>query len=113
MIALKSSGSSLAESAVDPTRSQNRTVSCRRSIGREYLAVVTTTGGSTRNLVPQSPQNLLEAGFAVSQAGQRRTTGDPHCPQNFSCSATSIAQLLHHIGPPTEVNEYRHRNNNK
>src|SRR5258707_6655832 len=62
MIALKSSGSSLAESAVDPTRSQNSTVSCRRSIGRESRAVGTTAGGSTRNLVPQSPQNLLGAG---------------------------------------------------
>src|ERR1700752_753429 len=97
MIAPKSSGYSLAESAVDPTRSQNRTESCRRSIGREYLAVARTAGESERNLVPQSPQNLLETGLAASQAGQRRTTGDPHCRQNFSCSATSIAQLLHNI----------------
>src|SRR5215468_11341133 len=97
MIALKSSGSSLAASAVDPTRSQNRTVSCRRSIGREHLFVAPIAGESARNLVPQSPQNLLETGFAASQAGQRRTSADPHCPQNFSCSATSNAQLLHHI----------------
>src|SRR5262245_63961108 len=97
MIAPKSSGSSRAESAVDPTRSQNRTESCRRSSGRGYLAVASAAGESARNLVPQSPQNLLETGLAASQAGQRRTTGDPHCRQNFSCSATSIVQLLHHI----------------
>jgi hypothetical protein len=60
-------------------------------------------GESTRNLVPQSPQNLLAAGFAASQAGQRRTNADPHCPQNFFWSATSIAQLLHHIRTSTEV----------
>src|SRR5262245_26445614 len=109
MIALKSSGSSLAESAVDPTRSQNRTVSCRRSIGREHLPLAATAGESTRRFVPQSPQNLLDAGFAASQAGQRRTSSDPHCPQNFLGSATSIAQLLHHIRTSTEVNEYRYR----
>src|SRR5882724_3248429 len=103
MIAMKSSGSSLAESAVDPTRSQNRTVSCGRSIGGEHLPVAGTEGESTRNLVPQPPQSLLEAGFAASQARQRRTTADPHCPQNFFCSATSIAQLLHHIRTSTEV----------
>src|SRR5437868_4678829 len=111
MIALKSSGSSLAESAVDPTRSQNRTVSCRRSIGRESLAAA--AGESTRNLVPHSPQNLLEAGFAASQARQRRTNADPHRPQNFFCSATSTAQLRHHIQTSTEVNGYRCRLNNK
>src|SRR5262249_11237755 len=100
MIAPKSSGSSLADSAVDPTRSQNRTESCRRSIGREYLAVAGTADESARNLVPQSPQNLLEAGLVASRAGQRRPAGDPHCRQNFSCSATSTAQLLHHTRPP-------------
>src|SRR5262249_45213346 len=41
--------------------------------------------------------------------GQRRTIADPHCPQNFLCSATSTAQLLHHIRASSEVNEYRYR----
>src|SRR6476660_2522328 len=109
MIALKSSGSSLAESAVDPTRSQNNIVSCRRSIGREPRAVGTTAGESTRNLVPQSPQNLFGAGFAAPQARQRRTTAAPHCPQNFFCSGTSAAQFVHCIRTSMEVNEYQYR----
>src|SRR5215216_8116088 len=104
MIAPKSSGSSLAESAVDPTRSQNSTVSCRRSIGRESHALGTTGGESTRNLIPQSPQNLLRAGFAAPQAAQRRTTAAPHCPQNFLCSGTSAAQFVQCIRTSTDIN---------
>src|ERR1700704_3198638 len=103
MIALKSSGSSLAESAVDPTRSQNSTVSCRRSIGRESGAAGTTAGESTRNLIPQSPQNLFRAGFAAPQAAQRRTTAAPHCPQNFLCSGTSAAQFVQCIRTSTDI----------
>src|SRR5258705_12198542 len=104
MMALKSSGSSLAESAVDPTRSQNNTVSCRRSIGRESGAVGTTAGEPTRNLVPQSPQNLLRAGFASPQAGQRRTAAAPHRAQNFLCSGTSAAQFVQCIRTSTDIN---------
>jgi hypothetical protein len=103
MIVLKSSGSSPAESAVDPTKSQNSTVSCRRSIGRESRAVGTTAEESTRNLVPQSPQNLLSAGFAAPQAAQRRTTAAPHCPQNFLCSGTSAAQFVQCIRTSTDI----------
>src|SRR5438477_12153011 len=107
MIALKSSGSSLAESAVDPTRSQNSTVSCRRSTGRESRTVCTTAGESPRNLVPQSPQNLFGTGFAAPQARQRRTTAAPQCPQNFFCFGTSAAQFLHCIRNSTEVTEHQ------
>src|SRR6185503_12130198 len=94
MMAPKSSGSSLAESAVDPTRSQNRTVSCRRSIGRKSGVVGATAGGGTRNSLPQSPQNLFRAGFAAPQAGQRRAAAAPHCPQYFLCGGTSAAQFV-------------------
>src|SRR6185369_139819 len=104
MIALKSSGTSRAESAVDPTRSQNSTVSCRRSIGRESGVVGANAGESTRNLVPQSPQNLFGAGLAAAQAGQRRTTAAPHCPQNFLCSGTSAAQFVQCIRTSTHIN---------
>jgi hypothetical protein len=62
-------------------------------------------------LLPQSPQNLFEAGFAAPQARQRRITADPHCPQNFFGSGTSTAQFLHHIRPSTEVSEYGQRLN--
>ena len=104
MIALKSSGSSLADSAVDPTRSQNSTVSWRRSIGRVSRAVGTTAGEFRRNLVPQSPQNLFWAGFATPQAGQRRTAAAPHRPQNFLCSGTSAAQFVQCIRTSTDIN---------
>src|SRR6266700_7143612 len=107
MIALKSSGSSLADSAVDPTRSQNSTVSWRRSIGRASRAVGATAGEFGRNLVPQSPQNLFRAGFVTPQAGQRRTAAAPHRPQNFLCSGTSAAQFVQCIRTSTEVNEYQ------
>src|SRR4029450_2950597 len=103
MMALKSSGSSLAESAVDPTRSQNITVSCRRSIGRESGAAGTTAEDSTRNLVPQSPQNLFGAGFAAPQTRQRRTTAAPHFPQNFLCPGTSAAQFVQCIRTSTDI----------
>src|SRR6266478_2343818 len=104
MIALKSSGSSLAESAVDPTRSQNSTVSGRRSIGREARAAGTAAGESTCNLGPQSPQILLRVGFAAPQARQRRTTAAPHCLQNFLCSGTSAAQFVQCIRTSTDIN---------
>jgi len=105
MMAPKSSGSSPAESAVDPTRSQNSTVSCRRSIGRASRAVGTTAAGeSTRNLVPQSPQNLFRAGLATPQAGQRRTATAPHRPQNFLFSGTSAAQFVQCIRTSTDIN---------
>ena len=104
MIAPKSSGSSLAESAVDPTRSQNSTVSWRRSIGRESRVIGTTAGEPARNSLPQSPQNLFRAGFAVPQARQRRTTAAPHRPQNFLCFGTSAAQFVQCIRTSTEIN---------
>jgi hypothetical protein len=105
MIALKSSGSRLAESAVDPTRSQNSTVSCRRSIGRVSRDVGIAAGEAARNLVPQSPQNLFRAGFAAPQAAQRRTTAAPHSPQNFLRSATSAAQFVQCIRTSTDIHD--------
>ena len=105
MMALKSSGSSPAESAVDPTRSQNSTVSCRRSIGRDSCAVGAVAREPTRNLVPQSPQNLFGAGLAAPQAGQRRITAAPHRPQNFLCSATSAAQFVQYIRTSTDIQD--------
>ena len=83
----------MAESAVDPTRSQNSTVSWRRSIGREPRGFGAGAGEPACNRLPQSPQNLLGAGFAAPQARQRRTAAAPHKPQNFLCAGTSAAQF--------------------
>ena len=95
-------GIEFAESAVDPTRSQNSTVSWRRSIGREFRVIGTTAGEPARNSLPQSPQNLFRAGFAVPQARQRRTTAAPHRPQNFLCFGTSAAQFVQCIRTSTD-----------
>src|SRR5690242_11713716 len=48
MMLRMSSGSNLLESSVDPTRSQNMTVSCRRSapVAASILALVTGVAGS-------------------------------------------------------------------
>jgi hypothetical protein len=54
-------------------------------------------------LIPQSPQNLLKAGFAAPQAGQRRTSAAPHCRQNFLCSGTSAAQFVQCIRTSTDI----------
>ncbi len=79
-------------------------VSCRRSIGREGRAADDTAGESTPNLVPQSPANLLRAGFAAPQARQRSTSAAPHCPQNFLCSGTSAVQFVQCIRTSTDIN---------
>src|SRR6266702_173738 len=102
MISRRSSGSSCAASAVEPTRSQNITVSWRRSaeeLGKgskvDGSATRTTVGvdapgaADTRvapvgmSAAPQSPQNLLPDGFSAPHAAQRTSSGAPQSPQTF------------------------------
>jgi hypothetical protein len=73
-------------------------------MGRESHAAGIDAAESTRNLVPQSPQKLLGAGFVAPQAAQRRTIAAPHCPQNFLCSGTSAAQFVQCIRTSTDIN---------
>src|SRR6516165_4624223 len=98
MTSARSSGSSSPASAVEPTRSQNITVRCRRSasvpVGREALADLSTDNPLLLKvrLVPQSPQNLDSAGFVLPQVGQPSGNAEPHCPQNLLPSGLMAPQ---------------------
>src|SRR6202035_3216956 len=78
-ISRMSSGSSRAESAVEPTRSQNMTVSWRRSAGAAgeeggalpTLGLLAVSGSDTASFSPHSKQNLAPAGLACPHEGQR------------------------------------------
>src|SRR6202158_1173091 len=99
-----SSASSCCDSGVEPTRSQNSTVSWRRSptsVGlgaagaRSGGAVgVGASGGAARSLreAPHSPQNFLFAGFSARQCGHRFSSAPPHSPQNFLPAGLSLPQ---------------------
>jgi hypothetical protein len=58
--ALTSSGSARSELEVNPTRSQNRTVTTRRS----------SAGGGTSSCEPQNPQYRKPSAFSRPQEGQ-------------------------------------------
>src|ERR671932_163898 len=104
MISRRSSGSRRAESAVEPTRSQNITVSWRRSaegFRADGKADGSTTHGAAGvdprafavSAAPQSPQNLLPDGFSAPHAAQRTGSGAPQSPQNFFPSGLTLPQL--------------------
>ena len=95
----RSSGSSREASAVEPTRSQNITVSCRRSA---YAVDCGGAGWSGRasldtgpKSAPQSPQNFEPSGLRQPQNGQREGSGAPHSVQNCLSSGTFTRQLGH------------------
>ena len=81
-----SSGSSRAESAVESTRSQDRTVIWRRSA--EAIAggdsPRSPTGVARPSAAPHSEQNRAPAGFWASQAAQATPAriAAPQAPQN-------------------------------
>src|SRR5215467_10387413 len=101
MISRRSSGSRRAASAVEPTRSQNNTVSCRRSaddIGaavRGDAAFAGALGALMFSAAPQSAQNFLPGGFSAPHAVQHtdRGRGVPQSPQNFFPSRLAAPQL--------------------
>ena len=113
MTSRRSSGSSRAPSAVEPTRSQNMTVSWRRSgpcgacgsTGAGALPVPAAT--------PQSPQNRLPMGFAPPHAAQRHGNGAPQSPQNRLPSGAVAPQRrqLHRVSlcpDPAPSSQARH-----
>src|ERR671933_1767904 len=106
MTSRRSSGSRRAESAVEPTRSQNITVSWRRSaegLRADGQADGSTTHGAAGvdpralavSVAPQSPQNLLPDGFSAPHAAQRTGSATPQSPQNFFPSGLALPQLGH------------------
>jgi hypothetical protein len=118
MISRKSSGSSLVASAVDPTRSQNITVSWRRSAEElgadeevEGCATGAKVGADTRaagaapigmSAAPQSPQNLLPDGLSAPHAGQRKNSSAPQSPHTLLLSGLTLPQLGQSISHPID-----------
>src|SRR6476661_1297362 len=103
-----SSGSRRTESATESTRSQNSTVSCRRSaddIGAADRGDAASAGAlNTRmlNAAPQSAQNFLPGGFAAPHAVQRTGRGVPQSPQKFFPSKLAARQLGHSMPHPID-----------
>src|SRR5262245_55139568 len=108
MTARSSSGSSWVERAVDPTRSQNITVSCRRSasavLGTKARGAEGSTGSAERSVgagvagcslsaVPHSAQNLAWGKLSNRQLGQAFLKAPPHSIQNLAPSGFSNLQL--------------------
>src|SRR3954470_24578526 len=100
MTSRRSSTSSRAERAVEPTRSQNKTVRCRRS-AREVSSGA--RGGAAAGEAPNSSfsphceQNFDPGALTFPQAPQGTCKGAPHWLQNLLPLATSAAQLGHAI----------------
>src|SRR5262252_9120681 len=100
MTSRKSSGSMRAESSVEPTKSQNMTVSCRRSAASARGGDDGTAGaGAAGALVglPQPPQNFAVCSFSKPQAGQGEGSGAPHWAQKCLAGAFSAMQLWQRI----------------
>src|SRR5262245_59547017 len=102
MISRMSSGSRRAESAVEPTRSQNMTVSWRRSAvtsvreGEAAVEVVAGLVGVSASL----KQNFAPAGLALPQEGHRAGRAAPQEMQNLLLSGVSEWQLGHSMSAP-------------
>src|ERR1700738_5247199 len=99
-----SSGSSRTERAVELTRSQNITVSCRRSAHAPAgtMCGVGTTGvaavGSSLlavSLLPHAGQNFAPDRMVAPQDGHRPGTEAPHSSQTLLSSGMSAGQLGH------------------
>src|SRR5262245_24676783 len=123
----RSSGSSWVERAVEPTRSQNITVSWRRSastvtgrgssaacsagllrlfrvvlFGADFALVFAWSlfsMGCAASGLPHWPQKRARGRFSNPQLAQRNWKGSPHPIQNFMPSGFSKPQLAQRIRP--------------
>src|SRR5258707_280166 len=93
MTSRRSSGSSRTESAVEPTRSQNMTVSCRRSADDAAGAVAGDGGEPGANAAPQLAQNLACGGLRWPHDRQAGGSDTPQWMQNLLASGISALQL--------------------
>src|SRR6516162_6502282 len=103
MTSRKSSGSSREASAVEPTRSQNITVSWRRSAlsARGGAGIEAGAGGAVSPTgFPQPPQNFAVGSFSKPQTGHGEGSGAPHSAQKRLLAAFSAMQLGQRIGAP-------------
>src|SRR5262249_51983257 len=97
------SGSSRADNAVEPTMSQNITVSWRRSAvstaGGAEVAGLLIAAASPRGF-PQPPQKRVVGSFSKPQAGHGNRSGAPHSAQKRLAVAFSTMQLGQRIWCP-------------
>src|SRR6516162_9765825 len=95
MIPRRSSGSNRADSGVEPTRSQNITVSWRRSAVSERGGGGAGGAGAAASPtgLPQPPQKLAVGSFSNPQTGHREGSGAPHSAQKRLLAAFSAMQL--------------------
>src|SRR5579862_5712580 len=102
----RSSGSSLVESAVEPTTSQNITVSWRRSAAEDARGAAPAAGGgegagaatvAAPSLAPHCAQNFEPATLTVPHAAQAIFCGAPHCGQNLLTSGICAWQPGHNF----------------
>ncbi len=85
MTSRRSSGSSRAESAVEPTRSQNITVSCRRS--------ASAGAGASRDAAVTAAAGTAAPSAAIASSSRRRCPTEV-TPRSFRSSAVSSAAPL-------------------
>src|SRR5215207_5139963 len=103
MTSLISSGSRRADRAVEPTRSQNSIVSCRRSAedGSAGLrSAASVDSAAAPSVAPQSPQNLAFGRLRLPQDGHGAGSGVPHSMQKRFPSDTSAWQFGHSNAAP-------------
>src|SRR5579863_8622390 len=102
MTSRRSSGSRRVESAVEPTRSQNITVSWRRSAaaparagaaGAAAAAVAAAAGAASPSATPHCAQKREPGALAWPQAAQLRACGAPHWGQKRLSPGISLLQL--------------------
>src|SRR5215831_15362838 len=95
MTSRRSSGSSREANAVEPTRSQNMTVSWRRSAPSVRGGAVAAGVGAGASPIgfPQPPQNLAAGSFSKPHAGHGDGSGAPHRAQKRLAVAFSAMQL--------------------
>src|SRR5215472_12611549 len=103
MTSRKSSGSRRDDSGVEPTRSQNITVSWRRSAA-SVRAGGDGAGGAgaaaSPTGFPQPPQKSAVGSFSKPQAGQGKGSGDPHLAQYRLVAAFSTIHFGQRIRCP-------------
>src|SRR3984885_12558677 len=100
MTSRRSSGSRRVESAVEPTRSQNITVSWRRSAAAPARAgaagasaAAAAAGAASPSATPHCAQKREPGALAWPQAAQRKACGAPHCGQKRRSPGISLLQL--------------------
>src|SRR6516164_351716 len=96
-----SSGSSRAAISVEPTRSQNNTVRCRRSPPADAatgaVRAAAAAGAASPNAAPHSPQKRLPAVVSAPHLGQRFSSGAPQSSQNFLPTGLSLPHFEQRI----------------